>query len=70
MLNVVMMSIILYSFSIMVKCWTLNPEDRPSFRELISDIDKMLQRAAGYLELNMALLPPTDDEDTFDSDSD
>ena len=54
----------------MVKCWTLNPEDRPTFRELISDVDKLLQRAAGYLELNMVLLPPTDDEDTIDSDSD
>lgn len=54
----------------MVKCWTLNPDDRPTFSELISDVDKQLQKAAGYLELNMVLLPPTDEEYTFDSDSD
>ncbi len=51
----------------MMKCWALNSEDRPTFKKLNSDIDKELQRAAGYLELNMVLLPPTNDEE---SDSD
>ena len=51
----------------MMKCWALNSEDRPTFKQLTSDIDKELQRAAGYLELNMVLLPPTNDEE---SDSD
>ena len=54
----------------MMKCWALSPEHRPTFKELISDIDKELQRAAGYLELNMVLLSPTNDEDATDSDSD
>ena len=56
-----------YSFSVMMKCWTLSPEDRPTFKELTSIIDKELQRAAGYLDLNMVLLPPANDEE---SDSD
>ena len=69
-LNLLMIIIYYYSFSVMMKCWALSPDDRPTFKELISDIDKDLQRAAGYLELNMVLLPPTNDEDTIDSDSD
>ena len=59
-----------YSFSMIMKCWTLEPEDRPTFKELSSDIDELLQTAAGYLELNMVLLPPKDEENSIDSDSD
>ena len=39
----------------MKKCWALNPRDRPTFIELRCIIERILQKAAGYLELNMVL---------------
>ena len=39
----------------MKKCWALNPRDRPTFKELRCIIEQILQKAAGYLELNMVL---------------
>ena len=50
----------------MVQCWTLDPENRPTFKQLSTSIDKLLQTASGYLELNMVLLPPKDDENAVD----
>ena len=43
----------------MMKCWMLSPEDRPTFKELTS-----------YLELNMVLLLPANDDSAEESDSD
>ena len=54
-----------HSFSVMVKCWALDPNDRPNFEKLATSMGKLLQAAAGYLELNMVLLPETKDEDTY-----
>lgn len=51
----------------MVKCWALNPEDRPTFIQLRTDMDELLQTAAGYLELKMVLLPPKDEDNTDES---
>ena len=52
------------SFSIMVKCWALDSEDRPTFEKLSTTLEKLLQMAAGYLELNMVLPSPGNaDED-------
>ena len=48
----------------MVKCWAFDPEDRPTFEKLSTTLEKLLHMAAGYLELNMVLLPPgSADED-------
>ena len=52
-----------FSFSIMVKCWALDPNDRPSFEKLSSTLGKLLHVASGYLELNMVLLPSQGDEE-------
>ena len=49
----------------MVKCWALDPADRPTFDKLSSTLGKLLQTAAGYLELNMVLLPETTTEDSY-----
>ena len=46
------------SFSIMVKCWALDPEDRPTFETLSTTLEKLLQMEDCSLELNMVLLPP------------
>ena len=47
------------SFSIMVRCWALNPEDRPTFKQLNTTMDELLQTAEGYAEFNMSLQQPT-----------
>ena len=35
----------------MTKCWEVDPQNRPSFKELHSNISKYIERIAGYLEL-------------------
>ena len=54
---------VLNSFSVIVKCWALDPEDRPTFEKLSTTLGKLLQIAGGYMELSMVLLPPEDSED-------
>ena len=47
----------------MVKCWAIDPNNRPTFEKLSSTLSNLLQIAAGYLELSMVLLPSKSDED-------
>ena len=58
-LAIIIINVLLHlnSFSIMKKCWALNPEDRPGFEKLSSTLGKLIETAAGYLELSMVLLP-------------
>ena len=44
------MLVICYSYAIMVKCWKENPEERPSFEELRSDLENMMIIDKPYLE--------------------
>ena len=66
-----------------MKCWKLNPKERPSFKELHSDISSLLERVAGYLDMgacptfdaNMAASPASDEqgsqeEEKFEEDTD
>ena len=46
-----------------MKCWAIDPRDRPSFKMLSSTLGKLLETAADYLELSMVLLPSKTDED-------
>ena len=39
----------------MQKCWRADPAERPTFSELASSLDRLLQSVAGYLELSMTL---------------
>ena len=39
----------------MKSCWESEPENRPHFCELVSNISSILESAAGYLELTMSL---------------
>ena len=47
----------------MMKCWAMDPRDRPSFKNLSSTLGKLLETVAGYLELSMVLLPSKTNED-------
>ena len=47
--------ILFYSYVIFKKCWKPLPDDRPSFEDLVSMLDKRLQAVAGYTELAMIL---------------
>lgn len=35
----------------MRKCWSLNPDERPSFHELVTQWEKMLSDQVEYLDL-------------------
>lgn len=37
---------------IMLKCWELEPTDRPKFSELVVAIESYLTEMAGYLDFN------------------
>ena len=39
----------------MQKCWFSNPEDRPTFSELVSTMNDMLCTVSDYVELDMDL---------------
>ena len=39
----------------MQRCWQADPAERPTFSELASILDRILQLVAGYIELSMIL---------------
>jgi len=39
----------------MRKCWRADPAKRPTFSELASTLERLLQSVAGYMELGMTL---------------
>ena len=40
-----------FSYGMMRKCWEKAPDDRPTFKELYTDISKYIECIAGYLEM-------------------
>ena len=50
------------SSAVMRKCWRVSPEERPTFSELCSLVDRLLMSIAGYTELSMVLPQPADTE--------
>ena len=42
---------------IIKKCWKQDPSERPTFEDLVAMLDIRLQEVAGYLELEMILVP-------------
>ena len=43
-------------------CWYEDPEERPSFDELATQLDKVLSNIVGYVELNMELVAIIEDK--------
>ena len=50
-----------------MKCWALDPEDRPDFNQLEGKVGKLLKLIADYMELTMELLPTEEGEGLSDS---
>ena len=50
-------------YSTVVKCWALNPEDRPDFNQLEGKVGRLLKFIADYMELSMELLPTEESEE-------
>ncbi len=44
-------------YIVLTKCWKQCPQDRPTFDDLVTMMDRKLQSIAGYLELGMILIP-------------
>ena len=42
---------IIRSYVMMMKCWQLAPDDRPSFKEIYKSTSTYIENMAGYLEL-------------------
>ena len=42
----------------MRQCWREDPEERPTFSQLSSIVERLLTSIAGYTELGMVLLNP------------
>ena len=42
---------ILHSYEMMMQCWKMSAEDRPTFKEICSSVSKFIERIAGYLEI-------------------
>ena len=41
----------------MLQCWKENPEERPSFSELVSNVSQKLEAVAGYMDVVMFGVP-------------
>ena len=42
-----------YSYrNLMLQCWDVNPDERPPFSKLVTDIDEQLTSMAGYIDFN------------------
>ena len=48
---VVLMLVFGGSYAMMRRCWELAPEDRPTFKEVYTNISSYIEHMAGYLEM-------------------
>ena len=44
-------------YIIIKKCWKQDPSERPTFENLVAMLDIRLQEVAGYLDMEMVLVP-------------
>ena len=51
----------------MLECWKENPDERPTFSQLVSSISSHLEGLAGYLDVGMLGDWQTSDGDTNES---
>ena len=52
-----LLSFVLLRYNIIKKCWKEDPSERPTFEDLVTMLDIGLQEVAGYLEMEMVLVP-------------
>ena len=44
----------MYRFNrVIVQCWEQNPDDRPTFTDLVGTISTLLEEIAGYMDLSV-----------------
>ena len=55
---------------IMLRCWWKDPDDRPTFSDLESDLNNFLTSVAGYLDFNEFALDVCADSDPVPSHED
>jgi fibroblast growth factor receptor 2 len=72
MLLILTMKTIFFSYMLMRETWHWNPQQRPSFSEIVGDLDKILSVTANeeYLDLGLPQLetPPSSDDESDDDD--
>lgn len=61
------------SYMLMRQCWNWNPHERPTFTEIVENLDKILGATANeeYLDLGVPLLqtPPSSEDDDSDAET-
>ncbi len=48
---------------VMRKCWREDPEERPTFSQLSSIVERLLTAISGYTELGMVLVDTSQEEE-------
>ena len=43
----------LVSYSLMMDCWKQNPDERPSFQELVKNLERMMLQEVEYLDFEL-----------------
>ena len=51
----IILTILLYSYGILLNCWKEKPKERPNFSKLVDTISLILEAAAGYMEFSMSI---------------
>ena len=51
----------------MVKCWSIEPEDRPTFKELRSNTSNFIEKMADYLDMNFNPFSDTETAKPFNT---
>ena len=66
---IVIILLSVFRFTMMRKCWDMEPDKRPSFKELHTITSKYIEQIAGYLDLGFNpfteenVIPQVNDED-------
>lgn len=55
MLMILLLSILFFSFAVIKRAWVFNPDDRPSFSELLPELEN-LQESSHYLVESLLFL--------------